>query len=59
MAGLLNHSTLRANSDFMVLFFALYSTHHEGKTFPRDYKGSFEKWQKGSLIIYNNTVDAC
>ena len=51
----LYHSTLRPNSDFMVLYFALYSTHHKGKTFSKNYRlqlNSFlEKWQKSFLII--------
>ena len=34
----LDHLTLRPNSDFMVLNFTLYSTHHEGKTFSKNHR---------------------
>ena len=51
----LNHFTLRPNSDFMLLFVTLYSTHHEGETFPKNYRlqlnNSLAKWQKSFLII--------
>ena len=57
----LNHLTLRPNSDFMVLYFVLHSTHYKGKTIPRNYRSqsisSLEKWQKflNHLILRSNS----